>query len=121
MRLSDIKGEQAFKTIGAVVGCLRELFKDEKVNKIVQNQEPGWILDFFSLSLEGNPDVWMKMYLLLNPDVERNDVSIGSVIKFAYEFKNDPELMTLFFSQSDPTEKKSTGSLTENTEATDKT
>ena len=118
MRLSDIKGEQAFQVMGDVIDCLREMFADEKVIKVVNDKKQGWILEFFSVSLKERSDVWMKMYLALNPDVKKDDVSLGSVIKFAYDFKNDPELMSLFFSQSEQTEINSSGSHTVTTKET---
>ena len=112
MRISDIKGEQAFKVMGEIIDLLREMFSDKKVIKVVNEKKQGWILEFFSVSLKERSDLWMKMYLTLNPDVKKDDVSLGSVIKFAYEFKNDPELMSLFFSQSEQTETNSSGSHT---------
>lgn len=118
MRLSDIKGEQAFKAVGQIVGCLREMFEDDNLAKIVDNENKGWILEFFQISLENKSDVWMKMYKILNPDVE---VTLASVIKFAFDFKNDPELMGLFFSQGEQMVKNSSGSPTENTEAPETT
>ena len=121
MKLSEIKGQEAFKAMGAVVGCLRELFQDKKLSKIATEQKTGWLLDFFSVSLEERSEVWMKMFLALNPDMKESDVSVGSVIRFAYDFKNDPELMSLFFSQGGQMQKTSIGSPTENTEATGKT
>jgi hypothetical protein len=99
MRLSDIKGQEAFKTIGKVIGCLKKLFNDEELQKIATEQPTGWILDFFEKSLEKQSDIWMEMFLVLNPDKTEKDISLGSVISFAYDFKNDPELMSLFFSQ----------------------
>lgn len=121
MKLSEIKGQEAFKTIGKIVSMLRKLYENEKVLKIAKEQKAGWIMDFFSVSLEENPDVWMGMFLVLNPAVKEADVNLGSVIKFAYDFKNDPELMSLFFSQGEQIVKTSIGSPTENTEETEKT
>jgi len=112
MKLSEIKGQEAFKAMGTVVGCLREMFQDKKLNKITSEQKTGWLLDFFSVSLEEKADIWMRMFLALNPDMKEEDVSVGSVIRFAYDFKNDPEMMSLFFSQSDRMEKTSIGSHT---------
>lgn len=118
MRLSDIKGEQAFKAVGQIVGCLREMFEDDDLAKIVDNENKGWILEFFQKSLESKADIWMKMYKVLNPDEE---VNLAGVIKFAFDFKNDPELMGLFFSQGEQMVKNSSGSPTENTEAPETT
>ena len=121
MRLSDIKGQDAFKAIGTVVGCLREMFKDEKLSKMVAERKSGWLLDFFSISLDRQSDIWMKMFLALNPDTKEDEVSVGSVIRFAYEFKNDPELMSLFFSQGEQMENRSSGSPMVNIKEIEKT
>lgn len=120
MRLSDIKGQDAFKVIGSVIGCLRDMFKDEKLRKIATEQKTGWLLEFFSMSLDNHSDIWMKMYLALNPDIKEEDVSVGSVIRFATEFKNDPELMSLFFSQGEQMQNSYSGSPMVNTEETEK-
>lgn len=120
MRLSDIKGQDAFKAMGSLIGYLREMFKDEKLLQVVKEQKIGWMLDFFSVSLEEHSDIWMKMYMVLNPGIKEEDVSMGSVIKFAYEFKNDPELMSLFFSQGDQMENNYSGSPMESIEETGK-
>ena len=119
MRLSEIKGEEAFKTAGKIIGLLREMFQDKELSQIVAEEEQGWILNFFSTSLEKKSDIWLTMFLALNPDKSRDDVSLSSVITFAYEFKNDPELMSLFFSQSEQTVNNSSGSHTETTKATE--
>lgn len=99
MKLSEIKGQEAFKAIGAIVGCLKEMFKDMELNKIVSEQKAGWLLDFFERSLETQSAIWTRMFMVLNPDVKEDEISLGTVIRFAFEFKNDPELMSLFFSQ----------------------
>ena len=120
MKLSEIKGEQAFKTIGKVVGCLRKMFSDEELNNIVQEQKEGWVLVFLEESLERKTDIWCEMYLALNPGETKENISVGSVISFAYEFKNDEQLMSLFFSQGEQIVKTSIGSPMENTEAAEK-
>lgn len=121
MRLSDIKGEQAFKTIGKLIGCLREMYQNEKLLPIVKSDDKAWVLKFFEVSLEECSETWVKMYLLLNPDTTKDNISLSSVVKFAYDFKNDPELMSLFFSQGEQMETTSSGSLTENIEETEQT
>ena len=110
MRFSDIKGQDAFKTVGKIIRCIQEFFKDEKLRTISIEKKKGWILDFFAESLENKADVWEKMFILLNPDVK--EYTLGSVIKFAYDFKNDPELMSLFFSEGEQMQKESSGSPT---------
>lgn len=114
----SIKGNEAFKAMGRVVGGLRKMFKDENLAKIAREQKSGWILEFFEISLDEHSDIWAEMYLALNPDKTPEDISLGSVIRFALDLKNDEEFMALFFSQSEQTESNPSGSLTENTEET---
>lgn len=118
MRLSEIKGEQAFKAVGQIIGILREMFADEKLAKIVNDEKSDWVYEFFQVSLERKSDLWLKAYKVLNPDEE---VNLANVVKFAFDFKNDPELMGLFFSQGEQMVKNSSGSPTENTEAPETT
>lgn len=119
--LKDLKGNEAFKAMGRVIGGFRKLFKDPTLAEIAAKKPQGWILEFFEISLDEHSDIWMDMFLALNPDKAEEDISLGSVIKFALEIKNDEEIMSLFFSQSDQTENTPSGSLTENTEETEKT
>ena len=121
MKLTDIKGQDAFKAMGIVIGCLRDMFSDKKLSKIVAKQDDGWLFDFFTISLDEKSDLWLKMFLALNPDKNADDVNIASVVKFAYDFKNDPELMSLFFSQGGQMVNKSSGSHTDNTTVTETT
>lgn len=113
MKLSEIKDEQAFKAIGQIVGVLREMFADEEIAKIVTDEKKDWMYELFQISLEKRADLWKKVYVILNPDTE---VNLANVIKFAFDFKNDPELMGLFFSQGEQIVKTSSGSPTENIE-----
>lgn len=121
MKLAEFKGEEAFKKIGKVVSCLRKMFEDKRLAMIAKAQNEGWILAFFEISLAEHSDLWVKLYLELNPDETEEDISLQSVIHFAYEFMNDKELNSLFFSSSEQTAMTSSGSPMENTEATETT
>lgn len=121
MLLANLKGEQAFKAMGKLVGCFRDMFTDEKLQPIAAERKTGWILDFFAVSLEERSDIWLRMFLILNPEMTEDEVNIGAVIKFAYDVKSDEQIMTLFFSQSEQTAKQPSGSPTEITEETEAT
>lgn len=117
LRLSEFKGEEAFKVMGRVVGGIKAIFKDEGALKIIQNKEAGWMLDFFEYTLVEQSAKWLDLYCILTPNAKRSEVSTQDVITFASEFMNDEQLMSLFFSQSRMiTSKTSIGSATENTE-----
>lgn len=116
MRLNEIRGTNAFKAMGVLVGCLKTMFNNPVLKEIVKNkgEDNSWVLSFIEKSLEELPDVWMKMFLVLNPDLKEEEVSVANVVHFAYEFTNDPEIMSLFFSQSNQRVKESSGSATGN-------
>jgi len=116
MKLQEFKGEEAFKVMGRVIGVLRGIFKDEKAVKIINKKNDGWVLDFLEYSLSEQASMWLKLFCTLNPDKQAGDVSTQDVIAFAYEFMNDPQLMNLFFSQSQTKPKTSIGSAMESTE-----
>lgn len=121
MLLDKVKGRNAFKAMGTVVGCFREMFKNKQLAEIAKAKEKGWILDFFSISLDECSDIWVTMFLTLNPEINEEDITIPAVIHFAMDIKNDPELMSLFFSQSEQTDRTSSGSPMENIEETEVT
>lgn len=117
MKLSEFKGEEAFKVMGRTVGCLRAIFQDEKVLAITQAKEKGWILEFLEYSLCEQSNKWLDLYCILTPQAKRSEVSTQDVITFASDFTNDEQLMSLFFTQSRTMmPKTSIGSVTENTE-----
>ena len=121
MLLEKLKGQEAFKAMGRLVGCFREMFQTDSLIEIVQTKEKGWILKFFEVSLEDRSDLWLKMFTILNPDIPEEEVSVGSVITFAYQIYSDKQIMTLFFSQSEQTVKEPSGSPMENSGATEVT
>lgn len=118
MKLSDFKGEEAFKVMGKLIGSLKKLFSDKKASEIVRNHGAGtgWIMDFFEYSLIEQSGVWLEMFKTLNPEIPEGEISTQNVVTFAYEFMQDPQLTSLFFSQGRTTLKTSIGSATENTE-----
>ena len=118
MLLDNLKGNEAFKAMGRVIGGFRKMFEDKDLAIIAAEQKSGWILAFFEKSLEDHSDIWTEMFLTLNPDKAEEDITLGTVVKFAIEVKNDEEIMSLFFSQSGQTESNPSGLPTENTEET---
>lgn len=117
LRLSEFKGEEAFKVMGRVVGGFKAIFKDETALKIVKGKEEGWMLDFLEYTLTEQSGLWLNLYCTLTPNAKKEDVSTADVFDFAYEFTSDEKLMSLFFSQSRMiTSKTSIGSATEITE-----
>ncbi|MBR4426401.1 MAG: hypothetical protein IKS77_01750 [Spirochaetales bacterium] len=117
MKLSDFKGEDAFKVMGKVISYLKEMFIDPKATEIVNKKEQGWMFDFLTYSLGEQSKIWLNLFCTLNPEKKAEDVSTADVISFAYEFTQDEQMMSLFFSQSRTKNvKTSIGSAMENTE-----
>lgn len=117
MKLSEFKGEEAFKVMGRIIRSFRSVFKDEKIIKITKEKDKeGWVLDLLEYSLSEQASIWLDMFCTLNPEKKRSEVSTRDVIAFAYEFMNDEQLMSLFFSQSQNKPLTSIGSATESTE-----
>lgn len=117
MKLSDIKGEEAFRVMGRLVSILKRMFSDEKAQKIILEKQEGYLMTFFEYSLGKQSADWLEMFVALNPDKKAEEVTPMDVIAFAYEFMNDEQMMSLFFSQGGTMiQKTSIGSATENTE-----
>ena len=116
MKLSDFKGEDAFKVMGRLLSVFSQFFADEGVKKIYDEKEDGWVKALFNYTLENCSGAWLELYSILNPDVPKNEVNLPKVFVFATELMNDKELMELFFSQGKTMQVTSIGLATENTE-----
>lgn len=118
--LQKFKGEDAFRVMGRVVRVLRSIFEDEKCVEIINKRDPNnnyWMLDFFDYTLIEQSGKWLELYCTFYPEANKNEVSTEDVFTFAYDFMNDDKMMSLFMSQSQMKEPKtSIGSATESTE-----
>ena len=118
--LQKFKGEDAFRVMGRVVRVLRSIFQDEKCVEIINKRDPNnnlWMLDFFDYTLMEQSGKWLELYCTFYPEVAKENVSTEDVFTFAYDFMNDDKMMSLFMSQSQMNEPKtSIGSATESTE-----
>lgn len=117
MKLCDFKGEEAFKVMGKTISVLKRIFLNKKASEIIDKKSKGYLMEFFEFSLTEQSKEWLELFTILNPDKAPEEVSTQDVIAFAYDFINDEQLMSLFFSQSRTTKlKTSIGSAMENTE-----
>ena len=116
MKLSDFKGQDAFRVMGKLIKAFRVMFNDEKILEITERKEKAWVLNFLEYSLCEKADVWLDTFCALNPDIEAENVTTADVVKFAYDFMSDEQLMTLFFSQGRTTGVTTLQSASENTE-----
>lgn len=124
MVLDKFKGNDAFRVIGKVIHEFKSFYDNKKVMDIVaegrKNKNTKWVLEFLEVSLSEEPEKWMNLFLVLNPDKKAEDVTTFDVFKFGNEIVSDPTMMNLFFSQSRTVVPISSGSAMENTEEIEK-
>ena len=124
MVLDKFKGNDAFRVIGKVIHEFKSFYDNKKVMEIVaegrKNKNTKWVLEFLEVSLSEEPEKWMNLFLVLNPDKKAEDVTTFDVFKFGNEIVSDPTMMNLFFSQSRTVVPISSGSAMENTEEIEK-
>ncbi len=124
MVLDKFKGNDAFRVIGKVIHEFKSFYDNKKVMEIVaegrKDKNTRWVLEFLEVSLSEEPEKWMNLFLVLNPDKKAEDVTTFDVFKFGNEIVSDPTMMNLFFSQSRTVVPISSGSAMENTEEIEK-
>lgn len=124
MVLDKFKGNEAFRVIGKVIHEFKSFYDNKKVMDIVaegrKSKNTKWVLEFLEVSLSEEPEKWMNLFLVLNPEKKAEDVTTFDVFRFANEFISDPTLMNLFFSQSRTVAPISSGSAMANTEEIEK-
>ena len=124
MVLDKFKGNEAFRVIGKVIHEFKGFYDNKKIMNIVaegrKQKNNNWVLDLLEVSLSEDPEKWMNLFLVLNPDRKAEDVTTFDVFRFANELLSDPNIMNLFFSQSRTVAPISSGSAMANTEEIEK-
>lgn len=124
MVLDKFKGNEAFRVIGKVIHEFKSFYDNKKVMDIVaegrKKKDSRWVLEFLEVSLSEEPEKWMNLFLVLNPDKKADDVTTFDVFRFGNEIVSDPTMMNLFFSQSRTVAPISSGSAMANTEEIEK-
>lgn len=124
MVLDKFKGNEAFRVIGKVIHEFKSFYDNKKVMEIVaegrQKKNSNWVLELLEVSLSEEPEKWMNLFLVLNPEKKADDVTTFDVIRFGNEIVSDPTMMNLFFSQSRTVAPISSGSAMANTEEIEK-
>lgn len=114
MKLSDIRGEKAIEMLADLMEPVAEIMADKEV--VVQIRG-GQKIKGIAAALRGHKKACLTILALTegeNP--ETYSPNIFAIPKKGLELLNDPELMSLFTSQSQEG-KTSSGSAMENTEA----
>lgn len=123
MRLSDYKGEAVIDLIGEIVEPIGALFKDEEIVSLFSkkgNNEPRNITEIVKIACKNHKNDIMEILAAINGQtVEQYQPTLTEFIAQAvFLFKDlTKDIMTVFTSSEQKTEKESFGSATENTPA----
>ena len=124
MVLDKFKGNEAFRVIGKVIHEFKSFYDNKKIMDIVaegrKTKNANWVLELLEVSLSEEPEKWMNLFLVLNPEKKASEVTTFDVIRFGNEIVSDPTMMNLFFSQSRTVAPISSGSAMANTEEIEK-
>lgn len=124
MVLDKFKGNEAFRVIGKVIHEFKSFYDNKKIMDIVaegrKSKNSNWVLELLEVSLSEEPEKWMNLFLVLNPEKKASEVTTFDVIRFGNEIVSDPTMMNLFFSQSRTVAPISSGSAMANTEEIEK-
>ena len=114
MKLSDIKGEKAIEVLADLLEPVTEIMADKEVVALVRS---GQKVKGISAALKNHKKACLTILALTDgEDPATYSPSILSIPMKGLELLNDPELISLFSSQSQK-DKTFSGSATENTGA----
>lgn len=116
MKLSDYKGEEALILLADLLDPVSRIVTNPNVKKAYEAKKVN--LELAKVILKSNSkDVIEIMAMLDGKKPEEYEVSVVTLPVKLLELFNDPELVGLFKSQGQSSEKTSSGSAMENTEA----
>ena len=120
MKLSDFRGEEALDVLADIFEPLALICADEEIQKLRETTHP--MMDYIKPILKNRKKEIIQILARLNNQPEEEykaNLSLVTLPLQILDFMNDPEIQSLFFSQSqNPAEPlASSGSVTENTEA----
>ena len=114
MKLSDIKGEKAIEVLADLLEPASEIMGDKEVVALIRS---GQNIKGIAAALRNHKKACLTILALTEgEDPETYSPNVLSLPKKGLEILNDPEMMSLFSSQSQK-DKTSSGSATENTGA----
>ena len=72
MVLDKFKGNEAFRVIGKVIHEFKSFYDNKKIMDIVaegrKTKNSNWVLELLEVSLSEEPEKWMNLFLVLNPE-----------------------------------------------------
>jgi hypothetical protein len=114
MKLSDIKGEKALDVLADLLEPAAEIMGDKEVEAAYNS---GQVLKAVKVAIKNHKKAVLNVLAITEgEDPETYQPNVFSLPAKLLEILNDPEIMGLFSWQGQ-TEKTSSGSATENTEA----
>lgn len=117
MKLSDIKGEQALEAMADLIDPISDIAQDKKLVGLIRGKKYA---DAVKLGLKNHKKAMLNILAILNQqDVKAYEPSLAEIPKMLLDLLNDSELLNLFSSQTEITEKTSSSSVTENTGASE--
>ncbi len=118
MRLSDYKGEKALDVLANMLEPATEILADSEVaNSVGRGEAP---VKAVKIAIKRHKRAVIELLAALNDipaDEYAEQVSLLTLPKQLLELMNDKDVQSLFSSQGQMTENKSSGSATENIEA----
>lgn len=116
MKLSDFRGEEAVEVLADLMTPITNIINDPKVKTMVKGGEVRLKIAEYLLK-EHSKDI-LAMYCILNRTTEDTATPVA-LTQTVLEVMNDKELLDLFTSQARNTDNEYSGSVTENTEASE--
>lgn len=122
MKISDFKGEKAIDFIGDIIEPAAKIFSDDVVRSLFTPEKNGEKKTKSAIAKhickEYSTEV-VEILAAMN-EVSPEEYNGNPIAVFAqvFEILNDPDLMSVFISPEQKTEKKSFGSVAESSEET---
>lgn len=114
-KLSDFKDEKGIEIAADVLSVILEILSDEK-NRAQKNEKRP--VKMFSAFMKNTPEKMKEIFAILSEiDPAEYACDGAEAMTNMLILANDPVMMTLFFSQSQSSEGKTSGSGLGNTEA----
>lgn len=122
MRLSDIRGEEAIDVLADIFEPLALICADEEIRRLQAQEKPSPMMAYIKPILKNRKKEIIQILARINNQTEEEytaNLSLVTLPAQILEFMTDPEIQSLFTSQSQsPAEPlASSGSVTESTEA----
>ena len=115
MKLSEFRGEAALDAMADLIDPLTEIASDKILVGLLRKKN---MVDAIKLGLRNHKKAILAILAILNQqDVETYNPSLAEIPKMLLDLLNDKELLDLFQSQAETTEKTSSSSVMENTGA----